>query len=145
MGFDDANSNDLLQDVSHMGRQVQQLLHLAEASEPQNYAFTSVDAEGLVREVVSYLEQRAHQQGVTLRASVEPALTFPQADRSALFTLLKNLLENAIQHSRAGSVVQLRADQNVTSVQDEGTGVLPEELPKLFTRFGQLSRCRSAA
>jgi signal transduction histidine kinase len=135
VGVDEANREDLLQDVLRMGRQVQQLLHLAEASEPQNYAFESVDVESLVLEVVNYLQRLADQQGVSLRVIVGPGSTLPRADRGALFTLLKNLLENAIQHSHAGGVVQLRADANLISVQDEGSGVSPEDLPKLFTRF----------
>lgn len=135
VGVDKANREDLLQDVSRMGRQVQQLLHLAEASEAQNYAFASVDVESLVLEVVNYLQRLANQQGVSMRVIVDPGSTLPRADRGALFTLLKNLLENAIQHSRAGGVVQLCADANLISVQDEGSGVSPEDLPKLFTRF----------
>ncbi len=135
LGVDEANREVLLQDVSHMGRQVQQLLHLAEASEPKNYEFASVDAESLVFEVTNYLERLANQRGVRLQAVVEPGLTLPRADRGALFTLLKNLLENAIQHSRVGGAVQLRAESNLISVQDEGPGVSPNDLPKLFTRF----------
>jgi signal transduction histidine kinase len=135
MGVDEANRHDLLQDVSRMGRQVQQLLHLAEASEPQNYSFTSVDAKSLISEVVSYIERLAGQQGVSLRVVVEPGCALLRADRGALFTLLKNLLENAIQHSRNGGMVQLRAESNLISVQDDGPGVSPEDLPKLFMRF----------
>jgi len=118
-----------------MGRQVQQLLHLAEASEPQNYELTSVDVRAAVFDVMNFIERLATQQGVTLQAVVEPGSTLQHADRGALFTLLKNLLENAIQHSRAGGRVQLRADSNRISVQDEGTGASPEDLQKLFARF----------
>jgi signal transduction histidine kinase len=32
-------------------------------------------------------------------------------------------------------VVQVRADANFISVRDQGSGVSPEDLPKLFTRF----------
>ena len=135
VGVDESNRDDLLQDVSRMGRQVQQLLHLAEASEFRSYSFASVDARSLVNEVVNYIERLANQQGVSLRVVVEPGSTLQRADRGALFTLLKNLLENAIQHSRTGGVVQLRVDSNLISVQDEGSGVSPEDLPKLFTRF----------
>jgi len=135
LGVDEANRHELLQDVSRMGRQVQQLLHLAEASEPQNYAFASVDVRSLISEVVSYIERLADQHDVSLRVVVEAGSTLLQADRGALFTLLKNLVENAIQHSRPRGVVQLRAESNLISVRDEGSGVSPEDLPKLFTRF----------
>ncbi len=110
MGVDETSRRDLLHDVSRMGRQVQQLLHLAEASEPQNYTFATVDARGLVYEVVNYLERLADQQGVNLEIAAEPGSKLLRADRGALFTLLKNLLENAIQHSPAGGVVRLARD-----------------------------------
>jgi signal transduction histidine kinase len=135
LGVDAGNREVLLRDISHMGRQVQQLLHLAEASESQNYEFAAVDAGSLVSEVLDYLERLATREGVSLQAAVEPGLVLLRADRGALFTLLKNLLENAIQHSRSGGVVRLRADSNLISVQDEGPGVSPRDLPKLFTRF----------
>lgn len=54
----------------------------------------------------NYLERIANQRGVRMQAVVEPGLILLRADRGALFTLLKNLLENAIQHSRAGGAVQ---------------------------------------
>jgi len=57
----------------------------------------------------NYLERIANQRGVRMQAVVEPGLTLLRADRGALFTLLKNPLENAIQHSHAGGAVQLRA------------------------------------
>jgi signal transduction histidine kinase len=135
LGIDEASRHDLLQDIERMGRQVQQLLHLAEASEPQNYSLANIDATSVVYEVVNYLERLADQQGVRLRVVADPGSTLLRADRGALFTLLKNLLENAVQHSRTGSVVQVHAESNLISVRDEGPGVPPEELPKLFTRF----------
>ena len=135
VGVDESGRQDLLRDVSLMGRQVQQLLLLAEASEAQNYSFASVDTRSLLCEVVNYMERLASRQGVTLRVVVTPGSTLLRADRGALFTLLKNLLENAIQHSRAGSAVHVRAEPHLISVQDEGPGVSPGDLPKLFTRF----------
>ncbi len=136
VGVDESSRDDLLQDVSRMGRQVQQLLHLAEASEPQNYTFTAVDPQSVAREVVSYIERLANQHGVTLNVVVEAGLTMLRADRGALFTLLKNLLENAIQHSRAGDVVQLLTQSNCISVTDEGAGVPPKICPSCSPASG---------
>jgi signal transduction histidine kinase len=67
-----------------------------------------LDAESLISEVMNYLERIANQRGVRMQAVVEPGLALRRADRGALFTLLKNLLENALQHSHAGGAVQLR-------------------------------------
>jgi two-component system, OmpR family, sensor histidine kinase QseC len=135
VGIDESNRHYILQDVSRMGRQVQQLLHLAEASELQNYTFAAVDAKSLVAEVTNYLERLARQHDVSVSVDVKPDTTYARADRGALFTLLKNLLENAIQHSPAGGVVQVHADSSVITVRDAGPGVPDEDLPKLFTRF----------
>jgi len=135
VGINESNRHHVLQDVERMGRQVGQLLHLAEASELQNYAFGEVDAKGVVSEVVNYLERLATQCGVRLNEHVEPGTVFTRADRGALFTLLKNLLENAIQHSPHGGMVALHAGPSLISVRDEGSGVPDENLPKLFTRF----------
>jgi signal transduction histidine kinase len=135
VGIDESNRHQVLQDVSRMGRQVQQLLHLAEASEFQNYSFGPVDAKTLVSEVANYLERLARQHDVRVSVTVDPGTSYARADRGALFTLLKNLLENAIQHCRPGGVVQLHAAPDLISVRDEGPGVSSEELPNLFTRF----------
>jgi signal transduction histidine kinase len=135
LGVDESNREELLRDVTQMGRLIQQLLHLAEASEPQNYRFESVGAEGLVFEVMDYLERLASKKRVRVHALVEPGLVLLRTDRGALFTLLKNLVENAIQHSRDGDVVQIDARTGSISVQDQGPGVPPEDIAKLFTRF----------
>ena len=49
--------------------------------------------------------------------------------------LLKNLVENAIQHSPVSRVVAVTVDADHLCVRDEGPGIAVGELPKLFTRF----------
>jgi two-component system sensor histidine kinase QseC len=125
----------LLKDLERMTRQVQQLLHLAEASEPQNYRFGSVHPQELLAEVCAYLQRLANAAGVHLRLQVATNLPPWNGDLGALFTLLKNLVENAIQHSPRGKTVLIQAGPQGLCVIDEGTGVAAEELPKLFARF----------
>lgn len=124
----------LLNDVAHMTRQVQQLLLLAEVSEQQNYKLTAVDVPDLVADVVTYLQPMAQAAGVEVtvtHGSVEPW----QADRSALFILLKNLLENALQHAPRGTEICVEIDTHKVTVRDSGPGVDQEELSKIFVRF----------
>ena len=49
--------------------------------------------------------------------------------------LLKNLVENAIQHSPSGGVVAVTVDADHLCVRDEGPGFPVGELSKLFARF----------
>lgn len=125
----------LLNDVEHMTRQVQQLLLLAEASERQNYNFTPVNVQDVVKEAASYLQRMADAAGVRLPTPETAAEARWVADRGALFTLLKNMLENAIQHAPRGTDVQVEVSAAALSVRDWGPGVSQEQLPKMFARF----------
>ena len=125
----------ILEDVDRVARQVQQLLLLAEASEQRNYRVEAIDPKPAVREVFDFMERVAGQRGVTLGLRLSPELRFWQADRGALFTLLKNLVENAIQHSPPEGVVTLTVEPEGFSVTDQGRGVSEEDLPRIFERF----------
>ena len=130
------DSNALLNDVAHMTRQVQQLLLLTEASEAQNYLFAEVELTDVAREASDYLQRMSEAAEVRLVLAQAPISTDPwQADRSALFTLLKNLLENAIQHAPRGTEVRVDIGADHLSVRDWGPGVDREQLPHLFVRF----------
>ena len=127
--------DSLLSDVQHMTRQVQQLLLLAETSEAQNYVFAMVDLPDVARETVAYLQRMAEAADVRLAVHDDATGVKWRADRAALFTLLKNLLENAIQHAPAGTTVNLSVGANALTVRDRGPGVEPEQLQLLFVRF----------
>lgn len=125
----------LLNDVEHMTRQVQQLLLLAEASEVQSYSFADLDVAEVAKEAVSYLQRKADTAGVRLATSVAGSGVRWLADRGALFTLLKNLLENAIEHSPRGTDVLMEVSSTTISVRDQGPGVSEEQLARIFARF----------
>lgn len=129
------NRQALLQDIDRMARQVNQLLHLAEASETQNYVFESVDLAALVEDVSDYLRRLAERHQVYVDIRRDSQTTTVDADRGALFMLLKNLVENAIQHSPAGGVVTVRITADQLVVSDDGPGIAPNEIPQLFKRF----------
>lgn len=136
--------NWLLHDVRYMSRQVQQLLLLAEASEQQNYKVITLDATEIAAEVVAYLQRMADSQQVTLRIERHIACLTLQADKGALFTLLKNLLENAIQHAPPGTAVSVDVFADNISVRDLGPGVSDAQLPQLFNRFWRSEQRRDS-
>jgi len=130
-----ADRATLLRDVDLMARQVHQLLHLAEVSEAQNYVYEATDLAAIASEVTAYLGRLADRRQVSLRVHADASGAPLTADRSALFVLMKNLVENAIHHSEPGGVVTLTLDANGMQVRDEGAGIATDDMPHLFARF----------
>ena len=61
-----------------------------------------------------------------------------EADRNRLCQVIHNLLKNAIQFTKEGSitvVVQRKENEILVCIKDTGTGIHHEVLPKLFTKF----------
>jgi signal transduction histidine kinase len=129
------NKDLLFREIDLMSRQVRQLLHLAEVSDAQNYTFASIDSVEVMQEVLGYLARKADQKSVRLEVDVQDAPTPIWADRSALFILLKNVVENAINVSPPHCVVSLLVDGISIQVLDQGPGIKQEYLPSLFKRF----------
>ncbi|HEY0680988.1 MAG TPA: ATP-binding protein [Steroidobacter sp.] len=130
-----ANTEYLLRDTALMARIVHQLLHLAEVSEGHNYTFTPISLQAEVREAVEYLKRLADQHSVRVELEMEADDTVIDADRGAVFVLVKNLLENAIHHAPPGSAVRVSVGPHGFKVRDEGPGVTKADEPHLFQRF----------
>lgn len=141
---DDLASRELLLgDIDRISRHVHQLLNLAEVREVRNFQFEDYDISLVVRDVAQYLQRQADRAGVSLRLiNILPRLM--RMDRSAIFVLLKNLTENAIQHSTTGNTVFICMGEHDLRVIDEGTGIPEDNLPQLFNRFWRSASRRSA-
>ena len=125
----------LLADIDRMARQVHQLLHLAEVSESGNFKMAEIDLGAAAAEAATFLQRLAQRGNVHLDLRVAEAIPPRRADRATVFVLLKNLIENAIQHSPSGAVVTVDVRENGISVRDEGEGIPPAHLSELFKRF----------
>ncbi|MBB5393653.1 MULTISPECIES: ATP-binding protein [unclassified Herbaspirillum] len=125
----------LLQDIDQMARHVHQLLHLAEACEPHNYAMVDTHPADVLAQACAQLARLAQQRQVHIVSAAAGSGEPIRADAGALSVLVKNLLENAICHSEPGGIVSVHADRSSLSVRDEGPGIAPEAMPHLFERF----------
>jgi signal transduction histidine kinase len=127
--------NRLLQDLDTMGRQVQQLLQLAQMADPLSLRRSAVRPAEVAREVLDHLAFKAHRSNITLHLEETEINREIEADPGALFVLLKNLVENALDFSPPGADVKVQVSMTGISVQDHGPGVAAEHRAKIFERF----------
>ena len=120
-----ADRTMLLKDLDHMARYVQQLLHLVETSEPQNYSIERVDIKQIAQSAVEQLSRLASSREISVEVAC-PSAAMVAADPGAIQVLIRNLLENAIHHSPTGSRVDVDVSQARMLVRDYGPGI-PEE------------------
>ncbi|MFN9193348.1 MAG: sensor histidine kinase [Pseudomonadota bacterium] len=135
-GLDDERDRArLLQDLDTMGRQVQQLLQLAQVADPQAMRLGLVRPLDVARAVLDHLAFKAQRADITLHLQEPEVDVQVEADAGALFVLLKNLVENALDFSPPGSDVRVRLDDAGVAVEDHGPGVPPEYRAQVFERF----------
>jgi two-component system phosphate regulon sensor histidine kinase PhoR len=93
----------------------------------------------------------AATRGATLRMELPDRPVMVEADRTAVYTAVMNLLDNAIKYSPPGGQVQLRvgedgpAGEAEIEVADQGPGIPAHETERIFERFYRVDKDRSRA
>ena len=136
------------QEVDRMSRLVRDLLLLAERGEApdQPVERAPVRLDLLVAQVVERVAGPSNATRIHLR--LEP-LSVP-GDEDLLRQLVGNLIENALRHaSDAAGAVQVGVERQppwaALVVEDDGPGLPPNALDRVFDRFYRLDRARSRA
>jgi PAS domain S-box-containing protein len=101
-----------------------------------------VFAEEIVRETVDLTLPSARERSIDIEVvgpTIPVSLT---ADRQRLKQVLLNLLSNAVKYNREGGHVMVRVlgkdDIGRIEVEDTGSGIAPEDMPRLFKAFDRL-------
>ncbi len=102
----------------------------------------------LVRETVGTLTPRVNMARVSVDIAGDEELSV-EADKAGLSRVISNLLDNAFKFSPPGAKVYVRATREssgaLLTIVDEGPGILPEDLPRVFERFYTGDRSRAGA
>ncbi|MCW2999513.1 MAG: hypothetical protein JWN65_3062 [Solirubrobacterales bacterium] len=122
-------------EVDRMSRMVEDLLMLARAQDAGFLRPTAVSIPGLTEDL---LEAQRATAGRDFQHQAHAEGTL-HADPDRVAQAIRNLLRNAIEHTGEGGLVRLwvRHDGGrlVVGVDDDGPGIPPGELQRIFNRF----------
>jgi two-component system phosphate regulon sensor histidine kinase PhoR len=106
----------------------------------------TVDLHAVAEKVLGDLHGRAENKNVTLLNEIPPLSI--RADANRLDQVFANLVDNAIKYGRSnGKVIvggrKLDDDRLELSVRDDGPGIPPEAIERVFERFYRVDKARS--
>jgi two-component system phosphate regulon sensor histidine kinase PhoR len=129
--------------AERMSKLVDDLLSLSRIEMHQHVRPTaSIELAGLLREVREGLMIQARAADIEIRMTLFEGPSITTGDRSQLYEVFENLLDNAIKYGAGGKYVEIglapsgRAGfSHVVTVIDHGPGVEVDQVPRLTERF----------
>jgi signal transduction histidine kinase len=101
-----------------------------------------VDIAGLCRAALETARPRAAEKSQKLEAEVSSAAGFVFGDARRLRESVEHVLANAVAYTdRKGRIVLTAegdADRAIIRIADNGSGIAPEDLPRVFDRFDRV-------
>jgi signal transduction histidine kinase len=131
----------LLQDVEGMAHIISQLLDIAELDAFVVDPGEKADLQAVAAEIAEFVAPLALAQGkdIALLGATEPV--WVKGNPEMLGRAIRNLAENAINHTPPGTAVEFVVEKNGTvSVLDHGPGIAEDERNLIFQRFWRRDR-----
>ncbi len=140
--------SDIGQEAERLSRITEDLLRLTRLDSGLADAPVRVEVEPVMERAGRMLRPVAQEKGVDLLTICDSGAAVI-ATEGELHQIIYNLGENAIKYNHRGGFVRIRAesgeDATVITVEDNGIGIPPEDLPNVFKRFYRVDKARSRA
>ncbi|WP_420493825.1 ATP-binding protein [Macrococcus psychrotolerans] len=125
---------------------VSELLELSKIEQANHFNMVKVNLPQKVFNSVEVVYPLAEKKNIKFNLELEKNL-FVLAEPSKLKQVMINLLSNAINYSPEDAEitvkVYLKADECIVEIIDQGIGIAPEEITRIFERFYRVDKARS--
>jgi heavy metal sensor kinase len=138
----------MLEEADRLTRLVESLLTLSRADGDRLYLRREqTNLKSLVSQVIHQLEILAEEKKQTLCLDAPEETVTVHVDPMVLRQALTNLVDNAIKYSPAGSSIRVAVVEQknhiLLEVHDQGPGVAPNHIHRIFDRFYRVDKARS--
>lgn len=109
---------------------------------------TSFNINELISEVIGLLDLEAQKKEASIVFAPSPTPLMVKADKQKISQVLINLISNAIHYSnRKEAIIKINThilkNKVFVEVEDNGMGIKPELLPRIFERFYRVESSRN--
>jgi signal transduction histidine kinase len=105
----------------------------------KRYTFQPASLAAIAEAAVTQLRPQAEAKGLSIELEAAEEIPELELDAAAIADALENLLDNAIKYSPAGTRVRVGVRvverQACVEVCDQGIGIDPADLPRVFDKF----------
>jgi signal transduction histidine kinase len=139
----------IVQESDRLSRLVENILDFSRMEEGRReYRFEPLDPSPWLRTLVADFVTEIAANGAAVEADIQDGLPPISADKEALGSAVRNLLDNAVKYSPGSKTVWLDAraegDAVMISVRDKGVGISEHDRKRMFDRFyraeGEISK-----
>lgn len=129
-------------ECQHLGHIVDNLLFLARTDAAEGHLQrASFNGRSAVEKIAAFYELIAEEHNLTIRCEGEGTFV---ADEMLFSRALSNLVENAVHYTPPGGSITISIGASKVSVQDTGSGIAAEHLPRVFDRLYRADASRSS-
>jgi two-component system, OmpR family, sensor histidine kinase TctE len=133
--FSAQDLGDVTFEIEQLARVVEQLLCLARLDSQEEFEFAAFDAHAVALDVARELAPVALESDHHITAATPDASVPAHGNATLTRLVFRNLIENAIQYTPAGTSITLSADTSAVIIADDGPGITVQAAELLFERF----------
>lgn len=137
-----------LSETRRMTTMVNDLLDLARIESGKTAIRLEIfDINELIRRTLITFEARIYDQHMEVEVKFAQEQYFVEADSAQISQVLRNIIDNAIKYSPAGSKLRIATyalrKEVYVSIQDSGQGIPEEDVPHVFDRFYKVEKAHT--
>jgi signal transduction histidine kinase len=140
--LDEEAEHKILESQRTLGRLkqiVRSLLLISQIENNQAPKTEEADIPELIMEVATEIEVRLEGKNIKLDLAIRDSYIYKPCNRSLLFTMLFNLVNNAVKYNKENGTISIKGfmDRNHYKVviSDTGKGIAAENMESIFYRF----------